>query len=182
MRVNSGTARGRRLRSVPGDTTRPITDIVKQALFNILMDEAPGTRWLDLFGGTGAVGIEALSRGAASCIFLDLAPAAVRTIEQNLAETGLRDKAKVIRLDALKYITGRPNVQFDFIYIAPPQQRGLWSQALSALDENPGWLADDGTVVAQIAPEEFVALELKSFTLIDQRRYGRTMLCFYERS
>jgi 16S rRNA (guanine966-N2)-methyltransferase len=181
MKVNSGTARGRRLRAVPGDTTRPITDIVKQALFNILMDEAPGTRWLDLFGGTGAVGIEALSRGAASCVFLDLAPAAIRTIEQNLNETGLREKARVIRQDALKFIAGRPNGQFDFIYIAPPQQRGIWSLALTALDDNPGWLAEDGTVVAQIAPEEFLALELKNLELLDQRRYGRTMLCFYEK-
>jgi 16S rRNA (guanine966-N2)-methyltransferase len=182
MRVNSGSARGRRLRSVPGDSTRPITDIVKQALFNILMSEAPGTRWLDLFGGTGAVGIEALSRGAASCVFLDLAPAAIRTMELNLAETGLRDKAKVIRQDAMKFIGGRPNGQFDFIYIAPPQQKGLWSLAISALDENPGWLAENGTVVVQIAPEEFIALELKTLQLEDQRRYGRTMLCFYGRT
>ncbi|MCX6019385.1 MAG: RsmD family RNA methyltransferase [Chloroflexi bacterium] len=130
MKVNSGTARGRPLRSVPGDTTRPITDIVKQALFNILMDEAPGTRWLDLFGGTGAVGIEALSRGAASCVFLDTAPAAIRTIEENLRNTGLADKAKVIRQDALRHIAGRPNVQYDFIYIAPHSKKGcgaaLW--------------------------------------------------------
>lgn len=181
MRVNSGTARGRRLRSVPGDTTRPITDIVKQALFNILMDEAPGTRWLDLFGGTGAVGIEALSRGAASCVFLDLAPAAIRTIEQNLAETGLREKARVLRQDALKYVAGRPSGQFDFIYIAPPQHRGIWSQVLTALDENDGWLAENGTAVVQIAPDEFLAVELKTLELVDQRRYGRTMLCFYER-
>jgi 16S rRNA (guanine966-N2)-methyltransferase len=182
MRVNSGSARGRRLHSVPGDTTRPITDIVKQALFNILMDEAPGTRWLDLFGGTGAVGIEALSRGAASCVFLDLAIAATRTIEKNLAETGLRDKAKVIRQDALKFLAGRPNAQYDYIYVAPPQQRSLWSLALAALDENPTWLADDGTIVAQIAPEEFVALDLKHLQLEDQRTYGRTMLCFYSKN
>ncbi len=179
MKVNSGTARGRPLRSVPGDTTRPITDIVKQALFNILMDEAPGTRWLDLFGGTGAVGIEALSRGAASCVFLDTAPAAIRTIEENLRNTGLADKAKVIRQDALRHIAGRPNVQYDFIYIAPPQQKGLWSRAMAILDENPSWLAPGGTIVAQIAPEEFIALDLRSLTLEEKRTYGRTMLCFY---
>ena len=179
MRVNSGTARGRALRSVPGDTTRPITDIVKQALFNILMDEAPGTRWLDLFGGTGAVGIEALSRGAASCVFLDIAPAAIRTIEDNLRTTGLAAKGKVIRQDALRHLAGRPNAQYDFIYVAPPQQQGLWSRAMGLLDENPGWLAPDGTVVVQIAPEEFIALDLKNLQLEDQRSYGRTMLCFY---
>ncbi|HQY26870.1 MAG TPA: RsmD family RNA methyltransferase, partial [Thermoflexales bacterium] len=87
MRVTTGSARGRVLKSVPGDTTRPITDIVKQAVFNILQDDVQGSSWLDLFAGTGAVGIEALSRGAADATCIDNAPEAIDTIKDNLAST-----------------------------------------------------------------------------------------------
>ena len=155
-------------------------DRTKQALFNILMDDVRDSRWLDLFGGTGAVGIEALSRGATSCTFLDIAPAAIKVIEQNLRATGVAPKAKVIRQDAMRYVSSRPNAQYDFVYVAPPQYQGLWSRVLAALDENIGWLTDDSTVIVQIDPTEFLTLELKNFEMADQRKYGRTMLCFYD--
>ncbi len=179
MKVNTGSAKGKRLKAVPGKTTRPITDLAKQAVFNILMDEVRNSRWLDLFGGTGAVGIEALSRGAASCAFLDIENSAVRVIEANLKATGLSAAAKVIRQDALRYVGGRPNSQYDFIYVAPPQHQGIWQRAVAAIDDNIGWLADGGTVIVQIDPNEYVALELKHLELDDQRSYGRTMFCFY---
>ena len=97
MQVTTGKAKGRKLKAVPGDTTRPITDRVKQALFNILMDDVADTTWLDLFGGTGAVGIEALSRGAKHVTFVDREKLAVSVIEDNLKLTGLTTNAKVIR-------------------------------------------------------------------------------------
>ena len=102
MYVTTGSAKGRKLKSVPGDTTRPVTDMVKQAVFNILMDDVIGTRWLDLFAGTGAVSIEALSRGAHEAVLIDGAPAAITTIKDNLRTTGLDGKAKAIRFDAFK--------------------------------------------------------------------------------
>jgi 16S rRNA (guanine(966)-N(2))-methyltransferase RsmD len=181
MQINSGAARGRKLKSVPGSTTRPVTDRVKQALFNILMDEVRDSRWLDLFAGTGAVGIEALSRGAREATFIDIAPAAVKVISDNLRMTGLENKARVIRQDALSYIVARPNAAYDFIYVAPPQFAGLWSTALVAIDENIGWLAEDGTVIVQIDPREFTPLNLKHLDPTDERRYGRTLLTFYDR-
>jgi 16S rRNA (guanine966-N2)-methyltransferase len=181
MKVTSGIAKGRPLKSVPGESTRPIMDKVKQAIFNILMDDVQETRWLDLFGGTGAVGIEALSRGAASCVFLDVEQKAVRVIDENLQTTKLADKGKVVRQDAFRYLGGRPNMQFDFVYIAPPQYKGLWSRALTALDQKPDWLAETGTVIVQIDPSEYNELQLTHLTLGDERRYGRTMLCFYDR-
>lgn len=166
---------------MPGDSTRPITDKAKQALFNILMDDVRNTRWLDLFGGTGAVGIEALSRGATSCVFVDSEQKAVKVIEGNLRSTGLLDKGKVIRQDAFRYLTGRPNMQFDFVYVAPPQFKGLWSQALTTLDEHNDWLSEDVTVIVQIDPTEMLTPELETLELEEQRQYGKTLLCFYGR-
>lgn len=181
MRINTGLAKGRRLRSVPGSTTRPVTDRVKQAVFNILGDDVQGSTWLDLFAGTGAIGIEALSRGAAHSTFLDTAPLAIRTIQQNLATTRLEAGAKVIRQDAFHYLRGLPNTRYDFIYVAPPQYQGLWDRAVLAIDLNPGWLAEDGAVIVQINPREHHELALQTLELVDQRRYGATLLCFYER-
>ncbi len=181
MKVTTGSAKGRRLKSVPGTATRPITDRAKQALFNILMDEVRGTHWLDLFAGTGAVGIEALSRGAASCAFFDNAASAVKVIEANLASTGMTDRARVVRQDALRYLQGRLNMRYDFIYVAPPQYQGLWSTTLMLLDAQPDWVSERGSIIAQIDPSEYTALALTHFELDDQRRYGRTMLLFYSR-
>ena len=181
MRINSGRAKGRILRAVPTDRTRPVTDRVKQAVFNILADDVKGSRWLDLFAGTGAIGIEALSRGASSAVFIDIAPAAVQTIQLNLQATHLDAGARVLRRDAFDYVRRPPDAQYDFIYIAPPQYQGLWDRALLEIDANPGWLAEDGTVVAQIDPREYQDLELVTLELVDRRRYGSTLVCFYER-
>ncbi len=180
MRITTGRAKGRKLKSVPGEGTRPITDRVKQALFNILADDVVDSTWLDMFAGTGAVGIEALSRGARSVAFIDQDAMAVRTIEDNLKATQLGQHARVIRQDAFRYITGHPNTSYTFIYIAPPQYQGLWAQALSLIDGNPGWLAQDGAIIVQINPREYHAVEIARLELVDQRRYGATMLCFYE--
>lgn len=181
MQVTTGTARGRKLKSVKGDTTRPITDRAKQALFNILGDDVRGTRWLDLFAGTGAVGIEALSRGSSDVTFVDVASQAVDIIHENLHITGLAAKGKVVRFDAFKFIAGKPNASYDFVYIAPPQYQGLWSRALLAIDNNIDWLNDEGTVVVQIDPKEYTPIALKHFELGDERRYSKTLLLFYDR-
>jgi 16S rRNA (guanine(966)-N(2))-methyltransferase RsmD len=169
------------LKSVPGRATRPITDRAKQALFNILMGDVSGTRWLDLFAGTGAVAIEALSRGAREATLIDVAPEAIEVIRENLRSTGLSDRARVIRQDAFAYVQSRPSAHYDFIYVAPPQYQGAWSRMLAAIDNNIGWLSDSGTVVIQIDPKEFAALSLKHLELGDERRYGKTLLLFYDR-
>lgn len=182
LRVISGSARGRKLRSVPGDTTRPVTDRVKEALFNIVAGDVQGSAWLDLFGGTGAIGIEALSRGAAFVRFLDTARAAIETIRANLEHTRLSDAAEVRRGDAFTLLAATPDRAFDYVYIAPPQYQELWSRALLLLDENPAWLVDDGWAIAQIHPREYRDLPLVNLRKIDERRYGSTLLVFYERT
>ncbi len=180
LRVIGGTARGRRLKLVPGSGTRPISDRAKEALFNILGGDVQGASFLDLFAGTGSVGIEALSRGAGRVVFIDHDVRAIRTIEENLRLTGLERQAAVIRGDAFAYLGQTPGEQFDYVYIAPPQYKGLWRRALELLDARPAWLNPDAWVIAQIAPTEFEDVSLERLVLFDQRRYGTTLLCFYE--
>ena len=180
-RVISGKAKGRRLKLVPGETTRPIMDRVKENLFNILGDVS-GTRWLDLFAGTGQVGIEALSRGAAEVVFVDKARAAVQTVRDNLAHTQLMDGAKVVQGDALAFLRDVSERPFEVIYIAPPQYMEMWIAALHALDKSiEQYLVEEGLAIAQIDPREFRELPLENLSLIDKRKYGNTLLCFYQR-
>jgi 16S rRNA (guanine(966)-N(2))-methyltransferase RsmD len=179
-RVISGKAKGRRLKLVPGDTTRPIMDRVKESLFNILGD-IHGSHWLDMYAGTGQVGIEALSRGAAEAVFVDKARAAVQTVRDNLNHTQLADVAVVVQGDALAYLREMAHPPFDVIYIAPPQYLGMWVEALQAIDKDADrYLAEEGQAIVQIDPREYRELELGQLALIDQRRYGNTLLCFYQ--
>jgi 16S rRNA (guanine(966)-N(2))-methyltransferase RsmD len=177
-RIISGKARGIRLNEVPGDITRPITDRVKEALYNIISTDIIGASMLDLFGGTGSVGIEALSRGASFVRLIDINRPAVETIKQNLARTRLENQAEVLRTDAFSYLRNSPDRRFDYIYVAPPQYKDLWLQAINGLDANPGWLADDGWVIIQIDPVEYQAVTLTHFEEFDRRRYGSTLLIF----
>lgn len=181
-RIISGIARGIRLQSVPGDITRPITDRVKEALFNILGADIQDVSFLDLFGGTGSVGIEALSRGAKFTRFVDLNQSAVSTIITNLERTHLKEKAEVIRMDAFSYLKRPADRSFEYIYIAPPQYKSLWQQSLLDLDDNSGWLTSDAWVIVQIDPKEYEKLGFKNFDEFEQRRYGSTLLVFYERT
>jgi len=184
MRVIAGEAKGRRLKSVPGDSTRPILDRIKENLFNIIgMENVRGTHWLDLFAGTGGVGIEALSRGCDYCLFIDSSREAIRTVEHNLRLTELADRADVLRDNAFVYLKRQPDDDegFDYIFIAPPQYKNMWEKALRSLDQKPEWLVPNGVAVVQIDPQEYEEFELAHLTLYDKRIYGNTMLCFYER-
>lgn len=181
MRVIGGRVRGHKLRKVPGDTTRPITDRVKENLFNILADWVQGTCWLDLFAGTGQVGIEALSRGASSAVFVDDARAAILTVRANLKHTKLSDLAEIRQQDAFDYVDSASGTRFDVIYIAPPQYKAMWIDALERIDRRARCLlSDEGMVIVQIDPKEFETPELSALKLVDRRKYGNTLLCFYE--
>ncbi len=183
MRVISGRARGRKLAMVPGQKTRPIMDRIKENLFNLLGPHAvPGTRWLDLFAGTGQVGIEALSRGAAEAVFVDAERAAIKTVHQNLKTTRLAEWAIVLRMDAFAYLRMAGLTPFDYIFVAPPQYRDIWKRVVLSIDEDTSrFLNDGGVVLVQIDPKEYEELAPKALELIDRRTYGNTMLCFYER-
>ncbi len=180
-RIISGSARGIRLDPVPGDSTRPITDRVKEALFNILSSDIVDATFLDLFGGTGSVGIEALSRGARSCLFLELNPKAISTLKNNLLKTRTSEKARVLHTDALKFLTSLQQEHFDYVFIAPPQYKEIWLDAIDRVDKNISLLSEDGWVIVQIHPIEYKSLELDTLIEFDQRKYGSTLLVFYER-
>ena len=179
MRVISGSARGHRLRSVPGDGTRPITDRAKEALFSILGNWIEG-RFVDLCGGTGAGGIEALSRGAEHVFFVDRGRAAVRTILQNLDHCRVAERATVARRDSFEFIEKFEGEPFDLIYIAPPQYSELWKKALAAVDGCAALLVEESVVIVQLDPREETPIDLDSLIVFDRRRYGNVLLIFFE--
>ncbi len=181
MRVISGTARGTVLRAPSTNETRPISDRAKESLFNILGARVEGSSFLDLFAGTGGVGIEALSRGAASATFVERSAAIVADVRHNLARTRLADRATVHHGDAFGYLKGPP-AGFDIVFVAPPQWHRMWQEALRAVDAAPAWVADDGIVVVQHDPKEYEQLDLGAFAECDNRRYGGVNLVFYARS
>lgn len=180
MRVVGGSARGRALKSVPGETTRPILDRVKTALFDILRPQLQQKTFLDLFAGSGSVGIEALSQGAKHATFTDIAPLAVKTIKENLAATNLSSQAEVRQNDAFSFLRNS-NKEFDLIFIAPPQYKGLWLEAVKTLAERPQRLSEGGLAIVQIDPVEYEKFESPMLHEEDLRKYGNTNLLFYRK-
>jgi 16S rRNA (guanine966-N2)-methyltransferase len=181
LRIIGGIAKGMKLKDVPGDSTRPITDMVKEALYNIIGSDIEDAKMWDLFAGTGSVSLEALSRGAAYAKLTDLNRNAIQTIRENLEKTRLVDKAKVIRGDVFNLLRQRPDTEFDYLYVAPPQYKEMWIEAMILIDQNPDWVSEDGWVIVQIHPREYKALELDHFELIEERKYSNTLLVFYEK-
>ena len=172
MRVVAGTHGGRRLTAPRGDATRPTSDRVREALFSVLGESVRGARVLDLFAGSGALGIEALSRGAAEATFVDSAPAAIRVIRANLEALGI--DAEVIRADAFAASrTARAAArQYDLVFLDPPYR--LAGRLAPGLTEAVGgMLAPGGLVVSESDRREPLALEIP---LRDERRYGDTLI------
>ncbi len=179
-RVIAGSAKGHRLELVPGDSTRPITDKVKESLFNIINQNILNATFLDLFAGTGAVGIEALSRGADYAFFNEKNSLALKTIANNLTNTKLKQKADVQSSDAFDLLKSKPSREFDYIYIAPPQYKGIWLEIMKTLDNNPAWLSPNTIVIVQIDPKEHEEVLFQNMRDYDLRQYGNTLLWFFE--
>ena len=176
MRVIAGKARSLKLMTPPGMDTRPTTDRTKETLFNILQPEIGGARFLDLFSGSGAIGIEALSRGAAFAVFVEKDRAAAECIRKNLAFTKLGDNGQILRKDvgaALKSLEkGEP---FDLIFMDPPYGRGLERQVLEYLAHS-SLLAEDGTVVVEASLETtFDHVQDLGFQVIKIKKYKTNM-------
>jgi 16S rRNA (guanine(966)-N(2))-methyltransferase RsmD len=179
LSVIGGKAKGFALQSVPGGGTRPIMAKVKAAVFNIVAPYTLGSTWMDLFAGTGSVGIEALSRGASWARFIENQQSAVKTIRANLEHTGLAAQGEVWHKNVFSLLKDPADRGFDFVYIAPPQFKDIWAEALFALDQNPGWLVDDSWILVQIDKVEYKPLDLDHLKLFDRRYYGSTELDFY---
>lgn len=174
MRVIAGSARSLKLKTPAGNDVRPTTDRIKETLFNILSPDIYGADFLDMFAGSGAIGIEALSRGANSCVFVEKSRESLGCINDNLTHTKLADKAKVMSLDAVAsvsrlYHDGR---RFDIIFMDPPYNQELEKKVLEAIADY-SILKEDGMIIIEASAEtEFDYLEDIGFELTREKRYG----------
>jgi len=178
MRIVAGRLRGRTIVAPPGDATRPTADRVREAVFNVLAHgeaEIEGARVLDAFAGSGALGLEALSRGAAFATFIDSSPAALAACKQNAEALGVERDCHILRADALR--PPRADAPCSLVFLDPPYRSGLAANALRGLAE-AGWIADTANIVIELGGP-FVAPE--GFTVTDERRYGRTRIAFLKR-
>ena len=179
MRVITGTARGRRLKELEGKETRPTTDRVKEGLFNIIQFDIEGRRVLDLFAGTGQLGIEALSRGAESAVFVDCRKEAARLVEDNLRLTGLRDKARVVCGDSLSFLASARE-KYDLVFLDPPYGTGLLEKALSDIVRFD-ILRQHGIIICESTVEQALPETEPPYLLHRTYRYGRIKLTVYHR-
>lgn len=179
MRVITGTARGRKLIELPGLASRPTTDKVKESIFNIVQFDVEGRRVLDLFAGTGQLGIEALSRGAAQCVFVDAAKEAARTVQENVKRTGFSDRARVVQGDSLSFLTSCRE-KFGLALLDPPYASDLLSKALeriAAIDI----MTENGIIVCESEAETVLPELPAPYQKGREYRYGRIKLTLYHR-
>lgn len=173
MRIVAGSARGRRLVVPDGTTTRPTTDRVREATFNALfsLDAIEGAAFCDLFAGSGALGLEALSRGAAHCTFVERDRAALAALRANIDTLDMADETRVVTSDAVRWIAGAGH--FDVVLLDPPYDFDAWPELLASIDA-------DLVVVESDQPLERLAPDLAGWTTIRERSYGSTVVALLQ--
>ena len=180
MRVITGKARGVVLKTPDGMQTRPTSDRVKEALFSILQFELPGMAVLDLFGGTGQLGIEALSRGAARAVFVDAGEAACKIIKENLRRTKLESQAKVVRSDYLTYLKTTKE-HFDLILLDPPYAEVFLENSLNCISEID-ILQTGGIIVTERPVGRELPFDYPGYTRSKDYKYGNTLITLYRKT
>ena len=180
MRVITGKARGIQLKTPDGMTTRPTADRVKEALFSIIQFEIPGANVLDLFGGTGQLGIEALSRGAKHAVFVDAGEPACRLIKENLRRTKMEADAQVVRADYMDYLR-RSREKFDIILLDPPYAEVFLENALKSIAEID-ILQTGGIIVTERPLGKDLPWDLEGFERSKDYKYGKTILTIYRKN
>ena len=179
MRVITGTARGRRLKELPGLDTRPTTDKVKESIFNIIQFDIEGRNVLDLFGGSGQLSAEALSRGAARATVVDLNPAAVKVIKENMGLCGFSDRARVLGSDARAFLAGSRE-KFDLVFLDPPYASTLLEEALetiAAIDI----VSENGIIVCESALDKALPELPQPYEKGREYRYGKIKITVYRK-
>ena len=177
MRVITGTARGRRLKTLEGSDVRPTTDRVKEAVFSVIQFDIEGRRVLDLFAGSGQMGIEALSRGACEAVFVDSSSASVAVVRENLRTCGRPKAAVVVQGNALAYLSPRSGRrEFDYAFLDPPYRKGILQSVLPAVASvmKPG-----GAIICESPSDEELPESAGDFTIDREYRYGRIRISFY---
>lgn len=175
MRVISGAARGRRLESLEGRDVRPTTDKVKESVFNIIQFNIEGRRFLDLFSGSGQMGIEALSRGASQAFFVDQSKQSAGVIKRNIDTVGFGDRATVVNFDAFSFLAGNSK-KFDIAFIDPPYGTGLLQQILPVVAEN---MNKGGLIICESPLNEELSEKIGDFTLDRNYHYGKIKISIY---
>lgn len=177
MRVITGIARGRRLVTLDGDDVRPTTEKVKEALFSAIQFEIEGRRVLDLFAGSGQLGIEALSRGAKNAVFVDASKKSVEIVRQNLETTGFTKSAVVLNTDSLAFLRTRAE-KYDIAFLDPPYRTGLLQKALENIDRV---MSDGGLIVVECPTDEEFPENAGSFEKTKEYKYGKIKLAIYRK-
>ena len=179
MRVITGKARGVVLKTPDGMKTRPTSDRVKEAMFSIIQFDLPGTKVLDLFAGTGQLGIEALSRGAQSAVFVDEQDAACKLVKENLLRTKLENQGLVIRSDYLSYLS-HCREKFDFVFLDPPYAEVFLENALKKITEID-ILQSGGIIVSERPAGKELSCDFEGFSRSKDYKYGNTLLTLYRK-
>jgi len=183
IQIIAGSLRGKRIKSLPGLATRPLLGRIKKSLFDILGDRVVGARFLDLYAGTGSVGIEALSRGACYVLFVEREARLIRLVRENLRRFRLEKRAKVIKADVLNYGKEGRRIslgeQFDLIFAGPPYKLNLIKDTLNII-VRLRLLKKDGWVICQHHFKEEVPEREGFLSLFRKERYGKTVMTFYQ--
>ena len=175
MRVIGGSAKGQRLTSLPGDNTRPTMDRVKESIFNMIQLHVPDAVVLDLFAGSGALGVEALSRGGKYCYFVDDFRGSFQVINENLTKTKLSPKAKVLLMDFRRGLKNLEHASVDLIFLDPPYQKEFLPEALELIEKD-GLLAPGGLIVIEQDKKETLTVPATGFVLWKEKKYGNTVV------
>ncbi len=180
VRVISGERKGHRLKAVPGTATRPTTDKVKEAIFNIIGPYFDGGTALDLYGGSGGLGIEALSRGVSKVIFIDQSRKAIETIKENLTNCYYMEKAEVYRNDSTRAIKAliKRELSFSFIFLDPPYANQQLVSEIGIITDN-GLLQKDGTIIAEHTAELHLPDQIGLVDCIERKTYGETTISIF---
>ena len=179
MRIISGTARGTKLYTLEGETTRPTLDRVKESLFNIIQNEIPNSIFLDLFSGSGAIGLEAASRGAERVILCDKSKDAIQIIKKNIEKTHLSEKVELYQLDYELLLKNKIKEKIDIVYIDPPYNSDFVAKSVEILI-NRKLVDENSNIIIETDNEEKILEDLKKIEveITDKRKYGRAVLIF----
>ena len=177
MRIIAGEYRGRKLESPKTNDVRPTTDKVKEAMFSILMPYINGARCLDLFSGTGSLGLEALSRGAENCVFCDNSREHIALIKENIKKCGAESKSKVIHGDYMKALEHSDD-KYDIILVDPPYGAGLYEKCLASI-EKLDLLEDEGIIILEHEKNVVLPDCLGKYSRLKEKKYGTIHLSFY---